>query len=97
VCVSTVYRTFASVDRRLEEIDTFAVNVHSTERRPSVRKLYFDSEILQGLENNSSTSTGAFAHEVVVDRRQVWNVVRNNSFTLSLSDIKYSSKINGRN
>lgn len=70
-----MYRTFASVDRRLGETDTSAVTRHSTGRRPSVRGPYFDGEVFLRLENNSSTSNGAFAHEVVVDRRQVWKVV----------------------
>jgi hypothetical protein len=71
-----IHSRFASVDWRLEETDTFAVNGHNTGRRRSVRQPYFDGEVLQRLENSSSTSTGSFAHEVVVDRRQVWNVVR---------------------
>jgi hypothetical protein len=71
-----VYRTFASVDRRLGETDTSVVTRHSTGRRPSFREPYFDGEVLLRLENISSTNTGAFAHEAVVYRRQVWNVVR---------------------
>ena len=70
------YRTFASVDRRLRETGTFAVNRPSTGRGRSVRTPQFNEDVLQRFEYNPSTSTRAVGHAVGVDRRLVWKVVR---------------------
>jgi len=69
------YHMYASVDCRLWETGTFAVNRHSTGQGRSVHMLQFYEDILQHFEKNPSTSTHVVGHAVGVDHYLVWNVV----------------------
>ena len=66
--------TSASVNCRLWETGTFAVNRHSARRGRSVCTLQFDEDVLQRFEKNPSTSTCLFGYTVSVDCL-VWNIV----------------------
>ena len=78
VCIQTP--AFASVDRRLRETGTFAVNKHSTGRGRSIRTPHFDEGILQRYDKNPSTNTRAGGHAVGVNRRLLWNVEGEQNF-----------------
>jgi hypothetical protein len=78
------YWKSASVDRRLQDTGTLAMNRHNTWRGPSICTPSFDRDVLQLLEDNPSTKTRAVAHELRVDLRRCGTFYANNISVLSI-------------
>ena len=74
------YCKSASVGRRLQDTGTLEMNRHSTRRGPLICTPTFDEDVLQLFEENPSSSTRAVAHELRVDLRLVWNILRQQYF-----------------
>jgi hypothetical protein len=70
------YRTFASVDRRLRETGTYAVNGHSKRRGRSFRTPHLVRTFCSVWRRIPPTSTRAVGDVFGADRRLVWNFVR---------------------
>jgi hypothetical protein len=56
------------------------MNRHNKRRGPSIFTPTFDKDFLQLFEDNPSTSTRAVAHELRVDLRLLWNILRQQYF-----------------
>ncbi|KAJ8885651.1 hypothetical protein PR048_011849 [Dryococelus australis] len=73
-----VSQIFVNIDQHLCKSRSLSANMCDTGRPRHLRTRQFEEEILHAFEETPTTSTRKVARQIGVDRRLVWNILRDN-------------------